>query len=166
VKKKLFVIGKSKKPRCFKIVENLPVFYELNKRAWMTSELFEKFLRKWDNKLKEQRRKILLLVDNCPSHCKTPNLQKVKLVFLNPNVTSVLQPLYMIKSLKVAYRKGVVLKMIRNEEQEFKVSLLDAIFMLSKSWKNAVSEKTIKNCFRYAGFLSQAWMKLKILMKE
>src|SRR5699024_11532775 len=36
IKKKLLVIGKSKKPRCFRNVKRLPVIYESNKKAWMT----------------------------------------------------------------------------------------------------------------------------------
>ena len=40
------VIGKSANPRCFKNVKNLPVPYEANSKAWMTSTLFEKWLSK------------------------------------------------------------------------------------------------------------------------
>ncbi|XP_043485190.1 jerky protein homolog-like [Leptopilina heterotoma] len=36
----LFVIGKSKNPRCFKSVAKLPVEYNNQKSAWMTRELF------------------------------------------------------------------------------------------------------------------------------
>jgi len=39
-KNKLFVIGKSKQPRCFKGVKALPVEYSANKNAWMTQEIF------------------------------------------------------------------------------------------------------------------------------
>lgn len=46
------------------------MIYEANKRAWMTSELWDRFLQKWDSELKRKREKILLLVDNCLSHSK------------------------------------------------------------------------------------------------
>jgi hypothetical protein len=36
----MFVIGKSKNPRCFKNVKSLPTEYVANKKAWMTSEIF------------------------------------------------------------------------------------------------------------------------------
>jgi hypothetical protein len=36
-KKRLFVIGKSQTPRCFKNVMKLQVEYAANKKAWMTS---------------------------------------------------------------------------------------------------------------------------------
>ena len=40
------VIGKSLMPRCLKNVKNLPVEYTVNKKAWMTSTIFETWLRK------------------------------------------------------------------------------------------------------------------------
>lgn len=45
-KLQFLVIGKAKKRRCSKNVKSLPVDYEANKKAWMTSEIFEKVLRK------------------------------------------------------------------------------------------------------------------------
>ena len=64
-KRKLLVIGKSKKPRCFKNIQTLPVNYKANKKAWMTSKLFEAELMKWDNELNHKNIKILLPIDNC-----------------------------------------------------------------------------------------------------
>lgn len=42
-KRKLLVIGKSGKPRCFKglSMDSFPVVYRANQNAWMTSEIFE-----------------------------------------------------------------------------------------------------------------------------
>lgn len=39
-KKKLFIIGKSENPRCFKGVKSPPVIYKSNQKAWMSLELF------------------------------------------------------------------------------------------------------------------------------
>ncbi|XP_034935137.1 uncharacterized protein [Chelonus insularis] len=88
-KKKLLIIGKSQKPRCFKGVKSLPVDYANNRKAWMTSELFEKWFRDWDRDL--VMKKILLLVDNCPAHPNVTDLKSITLAFLPPNTTSVLQ---------------------------------------------------------------------------
>lgn len=46
-KLKPLVIGKANQPRCFKNIkkENLPVSYESNKKAWMTSEIFNTWIR-------------------------------------------------------------------------------------------------------------------------
>ena len=40
-KLELFVIGKSKKPRCFKNVKRFPCRYKAQKKSWMTGVLFE-----------------------------------------------------------------------------------------------------------------------------
>lgn len=99
-KRKLLVIGKSKNPRCFKNIKQLPVTYKANKSAWMTSQIFEEEVRKWDAELKS--RKILLLVDNCPAHPIISNLRNIELAFFPANTTSILQPMdqSVIKSLK------------------------------------------------------------------
>ena len=41
------VIEKSKKPRCFNnvAINSLPVLYKANKKAWMISALYEKWLK-------------------------------------------------------------------------------------------------------------------------
>ncbi|GBM47482.1 Tigger transposable element-derived protein 6 [Araneus ventricosus] len=106
-KQKLTVIGKSQKPRCFKNVKKLPMDYKSNKKAWMTSDLFQKYLRQWDKELTKKKRKIVLLIDNCTAHIVPSNLQWIKVVFLPPNTTSVLQPMDqgVIRNLKCHYRK-------------------------------------------------------------
>ena len=38
------LIGYSEKPRCFKRVKCLPVDYHFNKTAWMTTNIFEKWM--------------------------------------------------------------------------------------------------------------------------
>jgi transposase len=62
------VIGKSLKPRCFKNTKTLPVKYYANKKAWMTTNIFELFLRDLDSEMRIKRRNILLFVDNCAAH--------------------------------------------------------------------------------------------------
>ena len=37
----MFVIGKSKTPRCFKHIKNLPCKYKSQKKSWMDSKIFE-----------------------------------------------------------------------------------------------------------------------------
>jgi hypothetical protein len=156
-KKKLLVIGKSKNPRCFKNVKNLPVRYSANKKSWMTSSLFEAELRSWDRELQTRKRKIILLVDNCPSHPVLQNLENIKLVFIPPNTTSILQPMDqgVIRSLKCHYRKLMLLRIVESIEkkQDYTVTLLDAIRFIEKAWRR-VTTKTIQNSFRHAGILS------------
>ena len=52
----LLVIGKYANPRCFKGVRSLPVGYESNKKAWMNSELFTKWIKKLDGQFSKQNR--------------------------------------------------------------------------------------------------------------
>ena len=47
-KLEMFVIGKSKKPRCFKNVKQLPCRYRAQKKSWMTGVLLEEWVRKLD----------------------------------------------------------------------------------------------------------------------
>jgi hypothetical protein len=89
----LVVIGKSKSPRCFKGIKNLPIFsYYYNSTAWMTSDLFKVLMKKLDNNYRKQNRNVLLILYNCPSHPNL-NLTNIKLLFLPPNSTSRTQPL-------------------------------------------------------------------------
>ncbi|GBP33144.1 Tigger transposable element-derived protein 4 [Eumeta japonica] len=151
-KRKLMVIGKSKNPRCFKNITKLPVTYKANKSAWMTSQLFEEEVRKWDAELKG--RKILLLVDNCPAHPFISNLQE--LAFLPPNMTSVLQPMdqSVIKSLKGHYRRKLLMELVQSEGKT-SVNMLHAVNFLSKAWED-VTPTTIQHSFRHAGLCTNS----------
>lgn len=151
VKRKLLVIGKSKSPRCFKNIKRLPVNYKANKSAWMTSQIFEEELRKWDSELKGK--KILLLVDNCPAHPAITDLQNIELCFLPANTTSVLQPMdqSVIKSLKSHYRRRLLMGLVESNGN-FKVTILDAVQMISRAWAE-VTDKTIRHSFKHAGWL-------------
>lgn len=153
----LLVIGKSKNPRCFRGNTFLPVTYRNNKKAWMTSEAYEEWLSNLDKKFYAEKRKILLFVDNCPSHPKiTKALKSIRVVFLPPNMTSKLQPMDqgIINNLKQHYRKRILRKTLAAMEDGdvSRVTLLDAISILSKAWNSDVQQATIKNCFTKAGF--------------
>ncbi|GBN63436.1 hypothetical protein AVEN_20315-1 [Araneus ventricosus] len=78
-------------------------------------------------------------------------------VFLPPNSTCVLQPLDqgIIQNFKATYRKLLLQNMISgiDRKEQLQVSVLNAIFYIDQSW-NMVSQKTIANCFRHAGFHS------------
>ncbi|CAB5203898.1 unnamed protein product [Rhizophagus irregularis] len=76
----LWLIGNSKRPRPLSKVNlnRLPVHYRGNPKAWMNSSVFEEVLREIDGYFRVQDKKILLLVDNAPSHFNphyTPDLE-------------------------------------------------------------------------------------------
>ena len=121
---KTLVIGKYGKPRCFKSIDTrtLPVTWEHNKKAWMTSEIYQRWLQNFDSKMRRQNLQVLLLLDNAPSHPKDVNVTNVKLVFLPANMTFMLQPLDqgIIKAVKTIYQKrlqqSVSAKMDKEED--------------------------------------------------
>jgi len=165
IKKKLLIIGKSKNPKCFKNVRSLPVDYENNRKAWMTSDIFVKWVRDWDRELTKKKKKILLLVDNCPAHPSISDLRSITLIFLPPNTTSVLQPMDqgIIRALKSNFRKNLVLKIIASLDanegtscaKHPKITMLDAILTIYDAW-NKITPATIFNCYKHAGFVQES----------
>ena len=156
------VIGKSAKPRCFGKIktEKLPVMYRNNKKAWMNTELMKEWLKSVDQKMRRQGRKVLLFLDNAPSHPKI-SLQNVKIVFFPANTTSLSQPMDqgIIQTLKLKYRKRQLQYILTQMEKNDKVgsqvlqqiSILDAIYWINGSWKD-IEVSTIQKCFARCGF--------------
>ena len=106
----MFMIWKSKNPRCVKNVKHLSCDYKPQKKSWMNSKIFEEWVRKLDRKFRADDQKIALIIRNCPAHPSISNLTNVQIVFLPPNTTSILQSMDqgVIRSLKVHYRGRVV----------------------------------------------------------
>ena len=102
----MFVIGKSKSPRCFKGIKHLPCKYRNQNKGWMDSVLFEDWIREMDTKLTKEKKKVALIIDNCPAHPTIDNLKSIDLIFLPLNTTSKLQPMdqRVIRSLKAYYK--------------------------------------------------------------
>ncbi len=93
----IWIIGKSKNPRCFKYINRytLRIEYRNNKSKWMTSIIIEEYLRWLDNKMRGEGRKVLLLLNNFSGHelgieliSGTQGLQNVQIEWLLPNTTS------------------------------------------------------------------------------
>lgn len=160
-KEKPLVIGKTAKPRAFKHinVNNLPVTWRWNKKAWMTGELMAEWLMQFDRKMIREKRKILLFLDNACSHPRDIKLQNIKLIFLPPNCTSVVQPLDqgVIKSFKAFYKTFIVKQLLITinaaesaQELTKKIHVLDAIYLIKNAW-DRVTKNTIQNCFIKSG---------------
>ena len=114
----LLMIGKSKKPRCFKNVKNLTVCYKAQSNAWMNSELFYEWYRNdFIPEMKQFRKdtkksgKVILLRDNAPSHTDVELLNAIdedfEVKYLPPSVTALIQPVDqgVIEKMKRMYRK-------------------------------------------------------------
>lgn len=151
----LLIIGKSKRPRCFKGVNTLPVDYDSNTKAWMTRIIFKGWLKKLDKKMKKNGRKIILFIDNCSAHTDLPALTNVKIMFLPVNTTSKLQPLDqgIIHAFKRFYRREVVNHVLTCVDKHIspEINVLLAMKFARKAWYT-VSDTTINNCFKKAGF--------------
>lgn len=158
-KKTPLVIGKYLKPRCFKNQDLRCFKYFANKKAWMTRNIFINFLTCWDAELREKNRKILLILDNCTAHPDiNSDLTNIKLVFLPPNTTSVLQPLDqgIIKSFKAHYRKILISKVLQNLELKtnFVVSILNALEYVKEAWDSVIVD-TISHCFNHSNLMAK-----------
>ncbi|KAJ8884288.1 hypothetical protein PR048_016145 [Dryococelus australis] len=104
------------------------------RKLFVIGKLFKAELRSWDRELQTWKRKIILLVDNCPVHPVLQNLENIKLVFLLANTTSILQPMNqgVIRSLKCRYHKLIILRIVESIEKK----------------------QDYTNCFLHAGILS------------
>ena len=160
-KKKLLIVGKSKNPCCFKNVNSLPVDYEANCKAWVTGRIWENFLHSWDKDLQKKNQRILLLADNCSAHMQVTGLLNIKVEFLPPNTTSVLQPCDMgiIRCVMAIYRKAMCQQVLQQMDESTmvtacelakKITLLDVILVMRAAWEE-IDAVTIRNCWVKAG---------------
>ncbi|CAE1153554.1 unnamed protein product [Acanthosepion pharaonis] len=158
--KQAVVVGQSAKPRCFKNVKTLPFSYFANRKAWMTSQLFTDVMKTLDRKMISQNRKIILFLDNETCHNLLPgtNLSNIKLSFMPPNTTSLIQPLDqdIIRSFKAYYRRELVRMQIAAidatppvplYEVAKQITVLKAMHMIKRALF-MVKPSTIQNCFK------------------
>ncbi|XP_029653824.1 tigger transposable element-derived protein 6-like [Octopus sinensis] len=117
-KKKSIDDWKFKKPGCFKNfnVEKY-IDYRHSERLWMTSKISNEWLLSWDRDL---QKKILVVVDRCPSHEIYSNLVSIELLYLPAKTTTILQPMDqgIIRSFKANFNKikfDAMLEKIVNE---------------------------------------------------
>ena len=156
----LHLIGKARKPRCFKGVnmDLLPVKYSGQKNAWMESGLFQDwfhhtfvpFVRTKLTELGQECRAILVL-DNCSAHPDSSELVsddgKITVKFLPPNVTSLIQPMDqgVLQAVKRRYKKKLLRALIIGDDRG--VSLIDFL--------KSVTMKTVVN------LVAEAWKEIE-----
>ncbi|CAL4102530.1 unnamed protein product, partial [Meganyctiphanes norvegica] len=159
-KKQLLVIGRYESPKSFiGRKDRLPCLYKWNKKAWMTSEFFTEWLRKWNHKLSIKGRKIALVLDNATCHPEI-EFSNIELVFFPPNTMSHTQPMEqgIIANLKVHYRHlyalGHLIPALKaGRDPSF--NLFDAMGVAVQAW-GLVTPRTIAKSFRHAGFMHPA----------
>ena len=84
----------------------LPCRYTAQKKSWMDSGLFEKWVREQYRKFEREGRKVAIIIDTCAAQPIILNLKAINLVCLSPNTTSKTQPMDsgVILSTKAYYR--------------------------------------------------------------
>ncbi|KAJ2996487.1 hypothetical protein NUW54_g7233 [Trametes sanguinea] len=155
-KRPIFYIRKYKRPRCFgkQGPTERGFYYRNNKTSWMTSELFEEWIKLEDAKFRRESRDILLWVDNFSGH-EISYKTNIRLEFFEPNMTSYVQPLDagIIRCFKAHYRKAFCLRVIEmddaGEEDIYKINLLEVMMLAKSAWAN-ITPSTIRNCWRKA----------------
>ena len=108
--------------------------------------------------MRKSNRNIALVLDNCTAHPKVKGLTNIKLIFLPPNTTARTQQMVagVIRCVKSLYRKNLAkIRLVAFEEKkDFTINVLEGMKLLSNAW-NAVSEATIKNCFKKVNFIQE-----------
>ena len=104
----------------------------------MSTELFDEWAREIDRKFGGEKRKIALIVNNCPVLPHVEKLDWVELNFLPLNTTLITQSMHegIIHSTKAKYHSLVVKKLISALVKRAaipKISVLSALIMLRKA---------------------------------
>lgn len=160
--KRVFVIGKSVRPRCFLGVKKVPLPYFANSRAWMSRALFSQLCTSFDAEMRKQNRRVLLFLDDAACHDIDASLTHVKQVILP---ASSVQPLRqgIIQTFKCCYRMTLMRHFLSTSaatgkdvrETAREVDVLRAVQWIKAAW-SLVTPAAISNCFRKAGFVSNS----------
>ncbi len=125
-------------------INKLPAAYHANRNAWMARH--HRFL--------SEKRKILLFVDNSTAHVEVSGHKAIRVEFLPPHVTSVLQPMDqgVINSFKRIYRRVLLKRLVLGLELQkpYEIDVLNAIHLSIRAW-NYVQQSTISKAFQHAG---------------
>ncbi|KAF4616738.1 hypothetical protein D9613_008852 [Agrocybe pediades] len=159
-KLELIYIGKAKRPRCFgkTPIERQGFYYRNNKKAWMTSLLFEEWIKKLDTRMQSEHRSIALLIDNFSGHFIDYTPWNIEIIHLEPNLTPFVQPCDagIIRCVKAHYRRAYCMRAIAKDDADeqdiFKIDLLEGMTMVKDAWKN-VTMQTIVHCWDHTGIL-------------
>ncbi|XP_065673493.1 tigger transposable element-derived protein 1-like [Hydra vulgaris] len=171
---KPLLVYKSETPRAFGKnfdKSTLLVFWRSNKKAWVTRVVFKDWLNEVfapevkaffsENNIEE---KALLLLDNAPGHppgdSLLPGNSWIRIEFLPPNTTSILQPMdqLVIANFKKLYTKllfDLLFERCQLELDSMSVTkfwresfnIKECIVLITKAWKK-VTQKTLNTAWR------------------
>ena len=159
------IIRKYQKPRAFenKTGSQLGFYYRANAKAWMTASIYQEWLLDWDQKLRIEGRKILLLQDNFSGHVVPETLTNIQVVNFEPNLTAHVQPndQGIIRSFKAYYRAKFIQRAVTRYEcgttpaQIYDINQLEAMKLAQAAW-DEVDTTTVRNCWRKAKILPKS----------
>ncbi|KAJ8868393.1 hypothetical protein PR048_029909 [Dryococelus australis] len=121
-------------------VKTLPQNCKNNQMAWMTRDIFTDWLKGLKLQMKLGKRKFVLILDNCSGHAALPELDHVNVIFLPPNTTSILQPIYqtITKNIKLLLSRKEVVRLIlysiEQTSQHPDITKFSALRIARKAW--------------------------------
>jgi len=145
------VIGKPPKPKCFIDNESLPCEYSVKNTTLMNNDHLDSWIKKLDQTMIKNNRKILLIVENSSIIQKYIALENVELIFFPPFITRNLQPMNLgvIDVLKHYYEEHH-LNVLKNSDIKQPNIILDALRHITAAW-NSIQPQVIGECFKKAG---------------
>ncbi|XP_026474799.1 tigger transposable element-derived protein 1-like [Ctenocephalides felis] len=168
LKLKPLLVYRSENPRALKnyVKSTLPVIWKANPKAWVTSILFEEwFTKHFITEVKQYcsnnnlAYKALLILDNAPGHpVRIADIDpQIKVVFLPPNTTSLLQPMDqgVIASFKAYYLRRTFSQAVKaneNDGMELRdfwksYNILQCVKNIATSW-NEVTPNNLKGVWK------------------
>jgi hypothetical protein len=107
-------------------------------------------------KMRQQKRKVCLTIDNFSGHEFAYEPTNVQLEFFAPNLTSFVQPLDagVIRCFKAHYQRAFCIRALdlddAGEQDIYKINLLEAMLMAKEAW-DSVTAQTIEHCWEHTG---------------
>nr|CCA26103.1 jerky putative [Albugo laibachii Nc14] len=184
----LLFVGTARQPRCFggKSAEELGIQYGNAAKGWMNTELFMKWIERFNERMKIEGHHVLLLLDNVSSHRVTVPLSNVTVQMLPTNTTSFLQPqdagiiqsfkceLEQLKTRYIAGKSDELLDKaaeVGNENVEtqmeslYTVDVLQAMQWAQEAWET-VTRTTVANCWRHTKIIDDEVYELVESIKQ
>ncbi|XP_014788567.1 tigger transposable element-derived protein 1-like [Octopus bimaculoides] len=169
MKLKPLLVYHSENPKAFKgyAKSNLPVIWRSNKKAWMTTSLFQDWFTNFFcpaieiySAKRNISNKALLLLDNAPSHPVNLNdlSDNVRVEFIPKNTASLLQPMDqgVVALFKAYYHRRIFKQLIKAIDGEDKTTVRDywtkfnimnAVDNIADSW-NEVKLSTMNSVWK------------------
>lgn len=161
---KPLVVNKSNETKAFKNLTSLPVTYETQPNAWMTSEIFKSwFFRDFVPAVKEnfkkeglpEESKAVLVLSNCPVHPDSSELicGNIFAISFPSSASSIIQPMKqgVVQTFKMKYRGSFMNKLVDAEKNVAQLqsafNMKYAVFAVTLAWEN-INETMLRKCWK------------------